>query len=151
MKEQLNKRKKSQGGNAVVEFALGWSILSLLFFGVYHYGYSFYMYNLLQTSVSNASQFAARLDYDTASPNTFTSQIQNFAMYGDPAATVGKKLIPGIAANNVSVNVTLSNSIPIDVTVTVSSFTFSTIFSSTTFTKPRVTVAYSGHVTCSTC
>src|SRR5206468_12032080 len=43
--------QKRQHGNAVVEFALAWSLLSGIFLGVYQYGYAFYQYNALMTQV----------------------------------------------------------------------------------------------------
>ena len=141
-----------QRGNVLVEFALGWSLLWLIFGGIYHYGYSFYMYNMLQTSVANAAELASQLNYDSAATDTFASQIQNLAVYGDPSATTGTPLVPGLSSSNVNVSVTLSNGIPVDVTVKIVNFSFSTIFSIVPFDgKPRVTVAYRGQVTCSTC
>ena len=144
--------KKSQRGNVIVEFALGWSLIWLLFSGLYHYGYSFYVYNMLQTSVANAAQLASQLNYDTSATETFTSQIQSMSLYGDPSATSGTPLVPGLSGSNIAVTITLSNSVPTDVTVDIVNFSFSTIFNTVTLNgKPRVTVAYRGQVTCSTC
>ena len=59
-------RSHSRHGSAVIEFALGWSVLWLLFSGVYQFGYAFYTYNSLLTSVANAAELGSKLDYDTA-------------------------------------------------------------------------------------
>jgi len=79
-------RNKSQSGNAILEFAIGWSLMWALFAGIYQYGYTMYVYNALMTSVSNAAQLGSKLDYDTASPNTFTTSVTNMVLYGDTTA-----------------------------------------------------------------
>ena len=151
MRNRTNGRK-SQRGNVLVEFALSWSLIWLLFSGLYHYGYSFCMYNMLQTSVANAAQLASQLDYDTSATSNFTSQIKSMALYGDPSAASGTLLVPGLGSANVAVNVTLSSGVPTDITVDIVNFSFSTIFNTVSLNgKPRVTVAYRGQVTCSAC
>ena len=61
-------KNKSERGNALLEFALGWSILWALFAGIYQFGYSFYVYNTVLTSVANAAELGSKMTYDTASP-----------------------------------------------------------------------------------
>lgn len=148
----MRNQRTSRRGNVVVEFALGWSLLWLLFSGIYHYGYSFYIYNLLQTTVANSAQLASQLNYDTASTASFATRVKNMAVYGDPNVSTGNPTVPSLTTANISVNVNLVNSIPTAVTVNIVNYSFSTIFSTMDFgSKPRVTVAYRGQVTCSTC
>ena len=71
-----NKRRKRERGNAVLEFAIGWSVLWAIFGGVYQYGYSFYVYNRLMTAVSNAAQLGSKIGYDTGNSSDFTGKLQ---------------------------------------------------------------------------
>ena len=145
------KRHIKQKGNAIVEFALGWSVLWLLFAGIYQYGYAFYVYNVLQTSVANAAQIGSKLSYDTGSPSTFTTAVQNMVLYGDTTAGT-KTITPGLTASNVNINVNPEDSMPTDITITINNFNIDTIFWTWSLTgKPRVTTVYLGQITCSTC
>src|SRR5690349_19127967 len=94
--------RKSERGNAVLEFALGWSVLWMMFSGVYQVGYAFYAYNVLMTSVANAAQLGARLGYDTASPSAYTTALKNMVVYGDTAAGT-TPVLPNLTTANVSV------------------------------------------------
>src|SRR5215469_15201247 len=76
-------RRKKERGNAVLEFALGWSILWTVFAGVYQYGYAFYVYNRLMTAVSNAAELGAKIGYDTGDTNAYTTTLQNMVLYAD--------------------------------------------------------------------
>lgn len=146
-----NKSRK-QRGNALLEFAIGWSLLWLLFSGVYDFGYSFYVYNRLITAVSDAAALGSRISYDTANPAAFTTRLQNMVLYGTETAGTSP-ILSGLAASNVSVSVTLDgNSIPRDVTVSISSYSINSLFQPISLTgKPRATVKYFGQLVCSTC
>ncbi len=144
-------QKQSELGNAVLEFALGFSVFLLLFAGVFQYGYTMYVYNALMTSVTNAAQMGAKLDYDTASPSTFTSQVQNMVLYGDISAGT-TAIIPGLAASNINISVNPADSMPTDVTITIQNFSVDAVFTKFAFNgKPRVTAVYMGQIKCSTC
>src|ERR1700686_488011 len=78
--------KPSERGNALLEFALGWSVLWLVFSGVFQFGYSFYTYNVLMTAVANAPEIGSKLSYDTGTPATYTTALKNMVLYGDTAA-----------------------------------------------------------------
>ena len=144
-------RKKSERGNAMLEFALSWSVMSLLFTGVFQYGYSFYSYNQLMSSVSGAAEIASKMQYDTGNPAAYTTAIQNLVLYGDETPKTSP-LVPGLTASNVSVTVNMSNSFPTDVTVKIVNYQINSLFNTWTVNgKPRATVAYLGQVTCSTC
>jgi Flp pilus assembly protein TadG len=142
--------KQSQRGNALLEFAIGWSILWFLFSGVYQFGYAFYVYNVLQTQVANAAELGSKLSYDSGNPTVYTTALQNMVVYGDETAS-SAGLVAGLTTSNVSV--VLNNaSYPQDVTITITGYTIDAFFTKFTLTnKPRATVAYYGQVTCSTC
>lgn len=43
----MSRRKRSQRGNAMLEFALAFSIIVPVFLSTFQFGYTFYVYNLL--------------------------------------------------------------------------------------------------------
>ena len=146
----INKRK-SQRGNAIIEFALAWSVLWLVFSGVYQFGYSFYIYNRLMTAVADAAQLGAKIGYDTGSPSSYTAKLKNMVVYGDETAGTSP-IVPGLATSNVSVTLTPSTGIPQFVTVSIGSYTINALFGHITLTgKPRATAQYMGLLSCSTC
>jgi Flp pilus assembly protein TadG len=146
------KGKKGKRGAALVEFALGWSFLWLLFAGVWEFGYSFYIYNALLTAVSGAAELGAKMDYDTANPSAFTTALQNMVVYGDETAGA-TPIVPGLSTSNVNVSVTLdAQSMPRAVTVNIQNYTINSIFQSFSPTnKPRATTKFYGQISCSTC
>jgi hypothetical protein len=145
-------RRKSEHGNAMLEFAVGWSILWLLFSGVYQIGYAYYTYNALLVSTANAVELGSRLGYDTGSPGTYTTALKNMVLYGDETAGTST-VVPKLLASNVNVHVGLdSTGTPRDVTITISGYTINAIFTSYTLpNKPRATALYTGQISCSTC
>lgn len=147
---KINK-KKSERGNALLEFALGWSILWALFAGVYQFGYSFYVYNTVLNSVANAAELRSKMTYDTASPSTYTTALQNMVVYGSTSAGT-TPVVRGLATSNVTVNVNLAGTIPTDLTITINNYTIDAVFTTFTFNgKPRATAVFMGQVACSTC
>jgi Flp pilus assembly protein TadG len=144
-------KNKSERGNALLEFALGWSILWALFAGIYQFGYSFYVYNTVLTSVANAAELGSKMTYDTASPTTYSDALKNMVVYGDTAAGT-TPIVRGLATSNVTVTVNLAGTIPTDVTITINNFTIDAVFTNFTFNgKPRATTVFMGQVSCSTC
>ena len=61
-------RKNSERGNALLEFAVGWTVLWFLFAGVYQFGYAFYVYNVMLTAVAHAAELGSKITYDTSTP-----------------------------------------------------------------------------------
>jgi Flp pilus assembly protein TadG len=144
-------KNKSERGNALLEFALGFSILWALFGGIYQFGYSFYVYNTVLASVANAAELGSKMTYDTASPGHFTTALQNMVVYGDTTAGT-TPIVPGLSTANVNVNVNPQGSMPTDITITINNFTIDAVFTQFTFNgKPRATAVYMGNITCSTC
>jgi Flp pilus assembly protein TadG len=143
--------KKSERGNALLEFALGFALLWALFTGLYQFGYSFYVYNAVMTSVENASELGSKMTYDTANPSQFTTAVTNMVLYGNTTAGTNP-IVPGLSSSNVTVNLNLQSSVPTDVTVSISNYAVDCLFTKFTFNgKPRATAVYMGQVTCSTC
>jgi Flp pilus assembly protein TadG len=143
-------RKKSERGNAMLEFAIGFAVLWFLFTGVYQFGYAFYMYNVLQTATANAAELGSKMTYDTGDPSGYVTALQNMVVYGDETAGTSP-IVPGLTTANVTVT---ANPIdyPTDITVTVTSFTIDAFFKKFVFSgKPRATVQFYGQVACASC
>jgi Flp pilus assembly protein TadG len=144
-------KNKSERGNALLEFALGWSILWALFAGIYQFGYTFYVYNTVLTSVANAAELGSKMTYDTASPSTYSTALKNMVVYGNTSAGT-TPIVPGLATSNVNVAVNLAGTIPTDLTITINSYTIDAVFTTFTFNgKPRATAIFMGQISCSTC
>ena len=143
--------KKSQRGSALLEFALSFSVFWALFAGVYQFGYSFYVYNVLLTSVGNAAELGSKMTYDTGNTGQYTTALTNMVVYG--STTQGTTpVVPGLASSNVTVNVNTVSTIPTDISISINSFTVDAVFTKFTFAgKPRATAVYMGQVTCSGC
>jgi hypothetical protein len=138
-------------GNAIVEFALSWALISMIFTGVYQFGYSLYIYNSLQTAVSGAAKLGQRIDYDTGNPTAYATKLKNMVLYGDTTAGTSP-IIPGLTASHVMVTPTLVGGIPTAVTVAINGYTINAIVGTMTLNeKPSVTMPYSGLITCASC
>ena len=109
MKVPISVRKKSrERGHAVVELAFVWTFLWLLITGVYQFGNAFFIYNRLEAATSNAAMLGSRMNYDLAdSGASFTTQVKQMAVYGDPGGG-STPLVPSLTTANVNVNVTKS-------------------------------------------
>ncbi len=145
-------RKKSERGNTILEFALGFPLVWMLFAGIYQVGYGFYLYDSLMSATANAGELGSKLDYDTGDPSGYTDAIKNMVVYGDTTAG-SRPLVPNMTTSKVNVNVTLDSAgIPRYVTVAISNYTIDAIFAKINLSnKPSVTTLYYGRVTCSTC
>ena len=139
------KPQKSERGHAVLEFALGWWLLWMMFSGVYQIGYAYYVYDVLSVSVANAAEFGSRLGYDTSSPGTYTTAVKNMVLYGDETVGV-HPVVPNLLSTNVSVSVNAdAEGIPHDVTVNITGYTINALFTSFALpNKPSATTPYYG-------
>ena len=161
MRVQRTIRKRGERGNTVLEFALAWTVLWTMFSGIFQFGYTFYVYNLLQTAVSNAAAMASRVPYDNSNISNFATQVSKMAAYGDISGST--PVAPGLTwtsctqSSNVwtcgNVKVTIgqvtgsdgTTQIPTDVTVAITGYSVNAVFRTFNFNgKPRATVAYLG-------
>lgn len=148
---KIRNRLKRQGGNTIVEFALGIGLLWLLFAGVYQFGYSFYVYNRIQLNVSNAAMYASMTTYDASYPNKFTDTIKNLVVYGTVTAGT-KPSVPNLTPSNVEIILNPIAGLPTVVTIRIKDYQIASIFAKYMLQdKPRVTTLFIGQVTCSTC
>lgn len=144
-------RTNKERGNAVLEFAISFSVLWALFAGVYQFGYTFFIYNKLVTAAANAAALGSKMTYDTANPSQFSTALTNMVLYGSTTAGTSP-MVTGLTSSNVSVNANLSNSMPTNVTISITNFTVDALFTKFTFNgKPSATMPFMGQITCSTC
>ena len=137
--------RRNQRGNGAIEFALGFSILFACFSGVFQYGYTMYVYNGLQSAVSNGAALASRTNYCADRAADFNTQIQQIVVYGDPTLSSGMNTVPGLTTGNVTITPTPST-FPQAITVAIKDFTANALFSTFKFTnKPAVTMIYLGN------
>src|SRR4051794_38031503 len=136
---------KSERGNAVIEFALGWALLSVIFTSMFQYGYTIWTYSALEDAVQNAAKTAASLQYSASTPSTFTTSVQNLVVYGSLTAGT-RTLAPGLTTGNVTVDTHNVGGFPTNVTVAIQNYRVNAIFGTRTLNKPRVTVQFVGVV-----
>ena len=145
-------RRKSEHGNALLEFALGFSLLWMLFSGIYQIGYAYYIYDRLTVATADAVQLGSRIAYDTGNPSAFSTTLQNMVLYGSETAGT-YPIVPNLTASNVAVDAHLdANGIPRYVTVNITGYTINALFTSFTLpNKPGATGLYYGQINCSGC
>lgn len=141
-------RKRSRG-SAVVEFALGFPLLFLIFAGTFQFGYSFYIFNRLETAVRGAARYAALATYagTNGTPSSaYVTAVQNYAVTGDPAGTA-PALVPGLTTSHISVSVASVNGVPNRVQVGVNGYPINAIFRTFTLSgRPFASFRYSGRI-----
>ena len=143
---------KSERGNALVEFALGFSLLWMCFSGVYQIGYAYYIYDRLTVATADAVQLGSRLTYDTSNPSAFSTSLTNMVLYGSETAGT-YPVVPNLGAGNVVVDAhTNASGIPHYITVNITGYTINALFKSFSLpNKPGATGLYYGQITCSSC
>lgn len=136
----------------MLEFALGFSLLWMLFSGIYQIGYAYYIYDRLTVATANAVQLGFRMAYETGSPSTFATALQNMVLYGSETAGT-YPIVPNLTVSNVAVDAHLdANGMPRYVTVNIAGYTINALFTSFTLpNKPGATGQYYGQITCSGC
>jgi Flp pilus assembly protein TadG len=141
----MKRKISNEQGSAVLEFALSVILLTFLFTGTFQYGYSFYIYNNLSTSIRSAARFGSIQPYPSAG---FTNLVKNVAVYGKVQPAVDDKPVaPGLQASNISVNVVMGkNGAPEYVRVFVIAYSLNSVFGVWNLNdKPAATFTYTGH------
>lgn len=133
----------------MVEFAIGVTMLATVFAGTFSYGYTFYRYNTLLAAVNAGARYASLRPYDSTSttPTTaFQTAVANMVVYNDPAPATGTSpVVPGLATSHVNLAVTFTDGVPTAMTVSLTGFSFTTIFGTTTLNgKPLARYAFQG-------
>jgi Flp pilus assembly protein TadG len=131
----------------MLEFGIAAAVIFPIFAGTFQYGYSYYVYNNLQSSVRAAARYAATRTYDSASaaPSAaFTAAVKNMAVYGNPLGGT-RGATPNLTTGNITVSASFSMGRPSQVAVQVDDFRINGVFGTVTLSgKPRVTFPYLG-------
>ncbi|MFM2125753.1 MAG: hypothetical protein RL328_2204 [Acidobacteriota bacterium] len=143
---------RGERGSALVEFAISFFVVWMIFSGVYSFGYGFYVYNRLETAVAGAALMGAGFDYDSSNTSAYTTAVRNMVLYGDITAGT-TPVVPGLTSSNVQVSVGLdANSVPRDVQVSISNYAISAVFRKFTLVnKPRAVARFTGRWLCTGC
>jgi Flp pilus assembly protein TadG len=143
---RTHRSKPGERGNAIIEFAIGATVLVMVFTGVFQFGYAFYVYNNLLAAVDNGAKYAAMRTYDSnsATPSSaFLAAVMNMVVYGQSTTGV-KPIAPGLQISNVSLAVTFDNTVPTSVQVSLNNYPLNAVFTTFTLSKPVVTYPYMG-------
>ncbi|MCS6952617.1 MAG: pilus assembly protein [Bryobacterales bacterium] len=134
-------------GNAILEFALSFGLLFSVFAGVFQFGYTFVIYNNLQTAVRAGARYASLRVYDssTSTPSAaYLAEVRNVVIYGNPAGT-GPRRAPGLRPEQVQVTISMDRNVPKEVSVAIVGYTVDAAVRSFTLNgKPKVTMPYMG-------
>lgn len=134
-------------GSVTVEFALAFVLLFSIFGGVFQFGYSYYVYNGLESAVRDAARYASLRAYDSLSStpsNGFLTAVRNMAVYGSPSGGT-QALVPGLAPSHIQLTVTFDRNVPFRMTVVVRNYRVNAIFSSFVLNgKPNASFRYMG-------
>jgi Flp pilus assembly protein TadG len=149
MKNLLTTRnRKRQSGSAMVEFAIGATVLASVFTGTFQWGYTFYVYNNLQTAVNNGARYAAYRVYDstTSTPSScFATAVKDMVAYSDPTGATTNPAAPELTPSAVSVTATFTNGVPSTLTVGISTYIIHAAVANTTVNnKPQMTYPFLG-------
>src|SRR5690348_17158120 len=139
---KMHKRWRYRKGNAILEFALATGILLPAFVGTFQFGYTFYIYDNINTAVRGGARYASMQSYDsaTSTPSTaFATAVKNMVVYGNSGGT-GDPVAPGLTVSNVQVLAVMKGSIPSSITVQITGYKIDAVFTSFTFNgKPSTT------------
>jgi Flp pilus assembly protein TadG len=145
-REVTRQRRRRQGGNALVEFALAFGFLFPVLTGTFQFGYAFFIYNELQNAVRQGARFAALKTYDSpnATPSVaFESAVKNATVYGSPAGGQ-TPIVPGLTTGNVQLTVTYVDGAPGIMTVRIQNYTLDAFLRTFTLNKPAASFNYVG-------
>ena len=154
--------KHANHGGAIVEFTIVLPLLLTLLLGTMHFGYIFYVYNVLEKSVRDGARYASMRTYGAACAGQFITDVRNTVAFGvqtgqsTPVVPAGNPAFA--AAANVDVKCsfdgtlpatatcsTTTNVPPVAVTVRIVSFNVPGTFNTVTLNgKPRATFPYLG-------
>ncbi|HOK47986.1 MAG TPA: pilus assembly protein [Bryobacteraceae bacterium] len=134
-------------GNVTIEFALSFALLFSVLGGVFQFGYSFYIYNALETVVRDAARYASLRAYNSPSStpsSEFLTAVRNMAVYGNPAGG-SQAVVPGLTPSHIALTVTFDRNVPYRVKVAIQNYTVHAVFFSFVLNgKPYAEFRYMG-------
>ena len=141
------RKRSSQKGNAMVEFALAATLLVPCFVGIFQFGYGFFVYNRMVAGVRTGARYASLLKYTSASEvpaPSYKDAVSNMSVYGDPAGGT-TPIVPGLTPGQISVTMGMVEGAPDMVTVAVSNYSVDVVFKVLEWAnKPAASFRYAG-------
>lgn len=139
-------RRRRQGGNALIEFAIAFGFLFPVLTGTFQFGYAFFIYNELQNAVRQGARYAAFKTYDSSSstPSTaFANSVKNVVVYGNPTGGT-TPIVPSLTTDNVNLQVTYAAGVPDMMTVSIQNYTLDAFLRTFSINKPSASFSYVG-------
>ena len=138
----------------MVEFAVAFTLIFPVFAGTFQFGYTFYVYNLLQTQVRDGARYAALRQFrsmDASSVSKYKAAVRNMVRTSTPDGS-GTLIVPGLKDSNVIVTITDANGVdadaehaPAQVSVSISNFEVNAVVKKFTLNqKPYLEFQYAG-------
>src|SRR4051812_15472703 len=114
----ISNRLRRCKGNAMIEFAVATGILVPAFIGTFQFGYTFHIYNNLNSAVRGGARYASMQSYDSGSSTpsmAFSTAVKNMVVYGNSAGT-GNPVALGLTTANVQVLAVMKGAVPSSIT-----------------------------------
>ena len=144
----MRQPNRSGRGSAIVEFAVTSSLLMTFFAGVWQFGYTFYIYNQLQSAVRGAARYGSLTAYDGGSSAgaAFEERVKNMVVYGKPDPGEGDQpLVAGLTTSHVRVSETFEGATPSRIEVDIVDYRIDAFFTRFALNgKPRCAFPYMG-------
>lgn len=140
-------RRRRQRGNALVEAALGFTVLFPVLLGTFQFGLAFYYYNELASAVRAGARYGSVRTYDSATSTpsaAYVQAVRNVAVFGHPAGGT-RPLVQGLTAEHVSVSMVMTRGVPSHVRVRINNFPMNVILKTFTISKPEAVFPYLGN------
>lgn len=147
----MRRTRRAQGGTAFVELALLLPVLALLFVGIIHFGYAFYVYSRVEKAVHDAARYASIRTLFDGAVETYKTQVRNTAVYGEPTG-VSSAVVPNLTTSQIEVIINrpsgLASGRPQSIQVGVTTYTIPGTMGLITLTnKPRALYPFLGRYT----
>ncbi len=137
--------RSTQAGSGLVEFALGFSVLVVLFMGLLQVAYSMVVLSQLSAAVRGGARYAAGVEFDDPHQE-FVDRVRNMVAYGTPDSTAGAvPQSPDLSPEHVEVTWTRDSAgNPETLTVSVRGYTIPLFGDRELNGLPRFTVRHTG-------
>lgn len=140
-------RRNGRRGNSAIEFAVSFSLLFSVFTGTFQFGYTFFLYNRLESAVRDGARYASMRAYDSSTSNpsaAFQAAVKNTVVYGNSAGG-GQPVVPGLATGHVKLDVTMVNGVPDQVAVSLNGYRLDALFTAFNLSgRPAAAFPYLG-------
>ncbi len=138
--------KRSRKGSGLIEFAFGFSVMTVFFVGLAQLAYSVIVLNQLTAAVRAGARYASTVEFDEPA-HKFTEGVQNYVVFGAAKPdNGGEARAPGLQPHHVSVTWTRDAAgAPESITVCLKNYKLPFFFRDRQLDgRPKATVQYAG-------